>query len=193
MQVSAERTQVRGLICIQLTPHHSLFHSRLKCISLLLKRLYNTWHAPEPFHLVRWSSVRQQVTPDNLILQPSEKQAPTNTCPLRTFLALPLAEVIPGLKDVSEGRCHAGCFDDDPENASAALGRQSKQAGFPRGGGRELRLPALLMLQWKSRQHKLSPAQQCVAPGGGFVCPSVLTLPGGRWEIEGTTFYWIHT
>lgn len=57
--------------------------------------------------------------------------------PRRTYLALPLAGAIPGLKDVSEGRCHAGCFDDDPEDASAALGRQGKQAGFPRDGGPE--------------------------------------------------------
>lgn len=53
--------------------------------------------------------------------------------PRRTYLALLLAGEIPGLKDVSKGRCHAGCFDDDPEDASAALARQGKQAGFPRG------------------------------------------------------------
>ncbi len=41
--------------------------------------------------------------------------------------------MLPGLRAVSEGHCHAGYSDDDPENASAALGWQSKQAGFPQG------------------------------------------------------------
>lgn len=124
-------TKVRGLICIY---PEVVFHWCLRGISSLLLQLNNILHLAS-FCLLRQSSVRQQVTPDNLIPQPSEKQAPTNTCPRRTYLALPLAGVIPWLKDVSEGRCHAGCFDDDPEDASAALGRQSKQAGFPRGGG----------------------------------------------------------
>lgn len=89
--------------------------------------------------------MRQQVTHDNLILQLPEKQAPTNTFPPRTHLALGLATVLPGVRTVSEGRCHAGYSDDDPENASAALGWQSKQAGFPRVQ-KGLRLPVVLML-----------------------------------------------
>lgn len=143
-------TQVRGLVFNRTPPNLSpTLLSKAFPLCCCTSTTSNTWHAPRPFHLVRQSSVRQQVTPDNLIPQPSEKQAPTNTCPRRTYLALPLAGAIPGLKDVSEGRCHAGCFDDDPEDASAALGRQGKQAGFPRDGGgcRELRLPMLLMLQ----------------------------------------------
>lgn len=75
-------TQVRGLVFNRTPPNLSptllskAFH--LCCCTLTTS---NTWHAPRPFHLVRQSSVRQQVTPDNLIPQPSEKQAPTNTCP----------------------------------------------------------------------------------------------------------------
>lgn len=65
---------------------------------------------------------------------------------LRTHLALGLATMLPGLRAVSEGHCHAGYSDDDPENASAALGRQSKQAGVPRVK-KGLRLPVVLMLQ----------------------------------------------
>lgn len=95
----------------------------------------------------------QQVTHDNLILQPPEKQAPTNTCPLRTHLALGLATMLPGLRTVSEGHCHAGYADDDPENTSAALGWQSKQTGLP-WVERGLRLPMVLMLQGKAREEQ---------------------------------------
>lgn len=119
----------------------------------------NTWctrtsKPHPPFHLAWPSWVRQQVTHANLILQPPEKQAPTNTCPLRTRLALGLAIVLPGLRTISEGHCHAGYADDDPQNTSAALGWQSKQAGFPRVK-RGVRLPMVLMLQVKAYQELL--------------------------------------
>lgn len=75
--------------------------------------------------------MRQQVTRDNLILLLPEKQAPTNTWPPRIHPALGLANARRGLWIVSEGHCHAAYCDDDLENASAALGRQSKQAMLP--------------------------------------------------------------
>lgn len=54
--------------------------------------------------------------------------------PPRTHRAPGLASALPaGGGAISEGRRNAGCSDDDPQNASAALGWRSKQVGFPRG------------------------------------------------------------
>lgn len=130
---------------------------------------------PTPFHLAWPSWVRQQVTHINLILQPPEKQAPTNSCPPRIYLALGLATLHQGLRTVSEGHCHTSYSDHDPENASAALGWQSKQAVFS-WVKRGLELPMVLMLQWKPCQeqgtpHFLSPLTDttaCLAERGVF-------------------------
>lgn len=134
---------------------------------------------PTPFHLAWPNWVRQQVTHDNLILLPSEKQAPTNTCPPRTHLVLGLATtVLPGIEAVSEGCCHAGYSDDDPENASAALGRQSKQAGFPRvAGGLARWLATVLMLQWKAEREQPTLHIFSLQPQPGRARLQIQTLP----------------
>lgn len=111
---------------------------------------------PTPFHLAWPSWVRQQVTHINLILQPPEKQAPTKSCPPRTYPVLGLATLLQGLRTVSVDHCHTSYSDHDPENASAALGCQSKQAVFS-WVKRGLGLPMVLMLQWKGCQEQGTP------------------------------------
>ena len=80
------------------------------------------------------------------------------------------------LRAVSEGCCHAGYSDDDPENASAALGRQSKQAGFPRVAG-GLRLATVLMLQWKAEREQPTLHIFSLQPQPGRACLQMQTLP----------------
>lgn len=126
--------KVRALICTETGTSFLLsLTSKAFHICSSSSTTSNTWHTSEPFYLVR-CSVRQQVTPDNLILQPSGKTSPRLTPALGgNFWPFHWLKWSQGWRTSLEGCCHAGCFDGDPENASAALGRQSKQAWFPWG------------------------------------------------------------